>query len=318
MRSWTTEPGTDVIMMVSVGDRHFRIVTEIQTNGTPFFFWALKDAGVGFPRDCGRDRLIGHQWISAARSWSKDFVFEVEGKVLFYELDTVWTEVGSFTGGAFAENEDVTAESFAAHVEQEGAIVHRSCPSCADTHKDIFYKRITPVPSLSDFDGERPDNFLDLFTGSWFSTPSNQLNVDFKLYSSYDDAIEDVDAWTFCNYDEEHVGFPRECGPTALTVGQWSSTTSRTDGQDYILHVSGVVPLPAYNQWDVIASSANNVKKVELNDDILRQHLAATNGIIRRFCPSCWNPLHKEIYYKRISPLPAPSEFDGKTPEDFL
>lgn len=276
-----------------------------------------KDANVGFPRDCGRSQMVANQWTSASRSWSKDFVFEVEGRVLFNELDTVWTEVASVIDGAYAQNDDVTAESFAAHVEQEGAIVHRSCPSCAETHKEIYYKRITPVPSQSDFDGETPDSFLDLFIDNWFSSPSNVINVDFKLYSSYDDAVEGVNAWTFCNYDEEYVGFPRDCGPTELTAGQWNSK-SRNDGRDYTLYVSGVVPLPAYNQWDVIASSANNVRTIELDDNILRQHLATTNGIIRRFCPGCSNTLHKEIYYKRITPLPDPSEFDGKTPKDFL
>jgi len=309
--SWTSAPNNKI----DVDFKLYSTYEDAVLDNNAWDFCNYDSNQVGFPRDCGPTGFVGHQWTTT-RSWGKNFVFEVEGTVLFHELGAVWTEVASVSGGTFEQNEDVTAESFAAHVKQEGAIIHRSCPSCADTHKDIYYKRITPVPAEADFDGEIPDNFLDLFIDNWFSTPSNELNVDFKLYSTYDDAFVDANAWTYCNYDDEHVGFPRDCGPTEAVGAQWNSK-SRT-GKDFTLYVSGVVPLPAYNEWDAIASSANNVKNVEINDSMLRQHLATTNGIIRRFCPGCSNPLHKEIYYKRITPLPDPSEFDGKTPKDFL
>jgi len=92
-------------------------------------------------------------------------------------------------------------------------IVWRECPSCAESHKNVYYKRLTSMPD--DFD------LLDNLMNNWFSE-NNLLNVDFALYSSYEDAATNENPWQFCNYDDPLVGFPRDCGPDGAVTSQWN------------------------------------------------------------------------------------------------
>jgi len=101
--------------------------------------------------------------------------------------------------------------------ESPNGIIWRKCLYCTDTHKNIYYKRITDLPPSEDLD------FLGLLESNWYSTPSNELNVDFELYSSYEEALAGTGKWLFCNYDDEEVGFPRDCGPTKKYDNQWNS-----------------------------------------------------------------------------------------------
>merc|ERR1712129_486115 len=50
-------------------------------------------------------------------------------------------------------------------------------------------------------------------------------NGDFALYSSWNDLLFDQNAWTYCNYDDTGVGFPRDCGPNGAVGSQWTSRT---------------------------------------------------------------------------------------------
>ncbi len=99
---------------------------------------------------------------------------------------------------------------------QEVQIVRRACPSCKTSHKDIYYRRLTPMPT--DFD------LLDTLMHNWFSA-NNVLNVDFSLHSTYLDAYYGTNGWTFCNYDDPGIGFPRDCGPHERVNFQWNSYT---------------------------------------------------------------------------------------------
>jgi len=98
--------------------------------------------------------------------------------------------------------------------ESSQPIVYRHCKSCLESHQHIYYKRITAWPSADD------QNIADLFLNNWSSTPNNERDVDFNLYSSYEDALNNVDAWSYCNYDGG-VGFARDCGPMGYVGSQW-------------------------------------------------------------------------------------------------
>jgi len=105
-------------------------------------------------------------------------------------------------------------------------IIRRFCDSCSsDDHVDIYYKRLTPIPPFGEEDGEI--HFLDLFLNNWFNTPNNAMHVDFELYSTYEDAIGGENEWTFCNYNDATVGFPRDCGPNGHVSSQWNSYERR-------------------------------------------------------------------------------------------
>ena len=103
---------------------------------------------------------------------------------------------------------------------QDVPIVRRVCPTCRDTHKDVYYRRITPMPE--DFD------LLDILMNNWIDT-DNVLDVDFALYSTHLDAYYDTNRWTYCNYNYDYVGFPRDCGPTRGS-DNWNSYI-RTGGR---------------------------------------------------------------------------------------
>lgn len=105
------------------------------------------------------------------------------------------------------------------------SIIRRTCPNCVSTHKDIYYKRLTPVPHNI--------NLLD-YLQNRFRMEDNMLGTDFKLYSSYKDALDDNNTWTYCNYD--HVGFPRDCGPTRRVPDQWNRFY--IDTNDYAVDVA--------------------------------------------------------------------------------
>mmetsp|Transcript_614 Transcript_614/g.699 ORF Transcript_614/g.699 Transcript_614/m.699 type:complete len:819 (-) Transcript_614:14-2470(-) len=105
----------------------------------------------------------------------------------------------------------------------EVPIVRRVCPSCVDSHKDIYYRRLTTMPASF--------NLLDTLKNNWVDT-DNLLNVDFSLHSTYLDAFLGINGWTFCNYNDSNIGFPRDCGPDGRVNNQWNSYT-RGGGNAY-------------------------------------------------------------------------------------
>jgi len=105
-------------------------------------------------------------------------------------------------------------------------LIRRLCKWCSTSHQDIYYKRITEIPGMEELD------FLDLFMDNWFDSISNTLNVDFELYGSLEDAETGQNKWTFCNYNDPTVGFPRDCGPTGYKASQWNAM-SRYRGQSH-------------------------------------------------------------------------------------
>ena len=88
----------------------------------------------------------------------------------------------------------------------------RECSSCGSSHRDIYYKRLTDVTTFT------PWSYI---TDDWISN-NNLLNIDFKLYSSLQNALDDTNGWTYCNY-ANNVGFPRDCGPNGFVGSEWNT-----------------------------------------------------------------------------------------------
>jgi len=65
-------------------------------------------------------------------------------------------------------------------------------------------------------------NAYKVFTDTWRDA-ANKLNQDFKLYDNLDDARGNRGAWTFCNFNDPDVGFPRDCGKTGGVGNRWFS-----------------------------------------------------------------------------------------------
>ena len=40
----------------------------------------------------------------------------------------------------------------------------------------------------------------------WFDTYANTFHIDFDLFSTFEDALNDENPWTFCNFNHHGVG----------------------------------------------------------------------------------------------------------------
>ena len=77
-----------------------------------------------------------------------------------------------------------------------------------------FYTRTSDIPS--DF------NAYSIFTYTWANS-DNVLGTDFEIYSSLDDLKSGSNKWSYCNYNDPDVGFPRDCGPNGYIANTWFS-----------------------------------------------------------------------------------------------
>lgn len=114
-------------------------------------------------------------------------------------------------------------------------VFYRVCSDCQSSHKLIFYMRKSALPV--DF------SVYSQMTNLWQSA-NNLINVDFNLFSSYDDLLDGVNSWKFCNYDDNlnNVPFPRDCGPVSATTFQWSGSNNAQTYAYYVLLQDSVSP----------------------------------------------------------------------------
>lgn len=123
---------------------------------------------------------------------------------------------------------DVGSEAFTkALAASPTKIVKRLCSTCSGTHREIYYKRLTPVSADVDLFGVLKSNWTDY---------NNVLHTDFELYSDYDAAVtgQAAGSWQYCNFnDASGVGAFRDCGPTKAVQNQWNSFSGR-GGQDSV------------------------------------------------------------------------------------
>ena len=114
---------------------------------------------------------------------------------------TGWSQVygqGTYEDPENTDNELWADGSPTSHVVEPIFYVRRLCQSCSlNSHKDITYKRLTPVPAGMDV--------RNLFLDDWMSA-GNILGTDFNLFSTVNDAFSDTNPWLYCDYDDEGIG----------------------------------------------------------------------------------------------------------------
>eukprot|EP00588_Corethron_pennatum_P000124 CAMPEP_0194298416 /NCGR_PEP_ID=MMETSP0169-20130528/60151_1 /TAXON_ID=218684 /ORGANISM="Corethron pennatum, Strain L29A3" /LENGTH=484 /DNA_ID=CAMNT_0039048393 /DNA_START=44 /DNA_END=1494 /DNA_ORIENTATION=- len=215
---------------------------DAENDSNEWTFCNYDSPGIGFPRDCGP---VSGQWNSLNKGGKTP--------VSFYVWDQNPTILGgwsmTYSSGSGANNQDPALwNNGSEYIKQNGHIwddptfyIRRLCSVCAETHRDIIYKRLTTLPSDMDVQ--------DLFLANWVEK-DNKLGVDFKLYSSFEDAENDSNEWTFCNYDSPGIGFPRDCGPVS---GQWNS-----------LNKGGKTPVSFY-VWDQNPSTRSSKPSSDLS-----------------------------------------------------
>ena len=165
-------------------------------------------SGVGFPRDCGKTGHVGCQWNgnvspNCARVNIAYYILTKEICILPTVNGATWKQV--FSRGSFG-NVNVGRTKFNQYLTTESCnpiprgVVARLCRGCVNSHKAIFYKRLT---------SNVPDMYIT-FIQDWFSN-KNINKRDFFLYGSGYDLLSNRNQWNFCNYDDPGVGFPRDC-----------------------------------------------------------------------------------------------------------
>jgi len=93
----------------------------------------------------------------------------------------------------------------------------------------VKYTRNLGVHSVYVREAGRPQvDAFSLFTYRW-ANQDNILNTDFKIYDSEAAARSGTGAWTFCNYNDADVGYPRDCGRNGNQHNHWFSMPA--DGQ---------------------------------------------------------------------------------------
>jgi hypothetical protein len=144
--------------------------------------------------------------------------------------------------GAYGDADKGSVAFDALFAKSPTRIVRRECSTCAASHKEIYYKRLTSLGSL---------NLYTTLRNAWNST-GNMLHKDFDLHSSFAEASADEKKWAYCNYDDGHtcggVGAFRDCGPDHSVPDQWSSFAAQNCGQQsvrFCVDMSGKHPPPA-------------------------------------------------------------------------
>eukprot|EP01083_Nonionella_stella_P163213 536457_1 len=129
---------------------------------------------------------------------------------------------------------DVGYKAFNEYFHQAAVpIIRRECPQCNSTHQVIYYKKVATDDSFDAYETmyswENPSVY-DEYMGK-----DTSLHKVFNLYSSLSDALNDENAWTYCNYcdgtekdkygNKHACGSFYECGPTGNVPDQWCSPT---------------------------------------------------------------------------------------------
>lgn len=197
----------DKFNKLNVDFRLYGSMEDLKADKDKWTYCNYNDKGVGFPRDCGPASYTPSQWNALSRGQA-NVRFTVEPAV----NGIIGPEETVYMKGSFG-SKDIGKEAFDRKFKK-GSIVYRHCKACRESHKHIYYLRIADVPAgLSAY-----NTFLD----SWFDK-DNKLNVDFRLYSSLEDLKADKKRWSFCNFNDQGVGFPRDCAPDKYVPSQWNS-----------------------------------------------------------------------------------------------
>ena len=102
----------------------------------------------------------------------------------------------------------------------EPLVLLRLCATCQASHREVYYKRVTPFPPTF--------HLLDNLKYSTKQVRYQRYGHDFLIYSSYDDAMNNVNAWECLAYNYQK-GFPGDCGPNGTTVKDQQAIFNRLD-----------------------------------------------------------------------------------------
>ncbi len=109
-----------------------------------------------------------------------------------------------------------------------------------EQHLPIYIQFNISSPGLKERDGmiykrytKLPDNYslFDTLHRTW-SDKNNKFHIDFELFSNIHDAVIDKDPWKSCNFNDNGIGFSRDCGPNENSGGDWISINCDNNGNN--------------------------------------------------------------------------------------
>lgn len=169
---------------------------------------------------------IGDKFVGACED---DIVEKLEDHA-YTKADTsvTWTPVAG--RGMYYYKSPSREEFESIWAKSPNQILRRRCLECDLTHKEIYYRRYDTNGLPAELD------LMNTVKNRWTEENENEFNVDFKLFTTYEDAKNDQNAWVFCNFDQ-NVGFPRDCGPFDRVNNMWATFNNGRGKYDVAFYV---------------------------------------------------------------------------------
>jgi len=170
-------------------------------------------------------KSISHRITGECASAEKSF-FAKQGYVT--ESGVEWVKVAG--KGSFAEPKNTmhteqllggthtsySRSDFEALWAKSTQVLMRHCKYCKSTHRYTYLKR-------NDQNGLPPNvDLLKIVKDEWKQYENNTAKVDFNLYSTFDDALQEKMPWKTINSDYYDIGFARDSGPDGYVYDQWN------------------------------------------------------------------------------------------------
>ena len=79
---------------------------------------------------------------------------------------------------------------------------------------------------------------MNMFQNYW-SDEYNKMgpNKDFNLYSTYEDAVQKTNPWTYCNFNKNKRGFPRGCGDNGPNRNEYNNYLENGKAADHVFYI---------------------------------------------------------------------------------
>ena len=181
----------------------------------------------------------------------------------FYVEDSPWEPIAA-TGKFYIPDSSVVQDKLARFdelfYESRHKIARRICSDCSpDIYKDVYYRRVDG--SVDDALGGThsvPD-LAPILLGNFqpYGIDENVFNVDFKIYSSYEDALQEKNSWEYCEWlPPQTFGFPRKCKPyrsdpeSSLHMNRIDSSGNHAAGTQHVAFYTETVMEPEnIDEW---------------------------------------------------------------------
>jgi len=174
-----------------------------------------------------QERLVGAGQCSVVKdAWLNERLFYVPGESGIFdpEDETKWEKVHGLglDDFPFLKDNDSKYPNFWDKYEEDfraliaaspNQIIRRTCIYCWEGLKDIYIKRVTDIPDTC------KSLLYNLLAN--YDNKCGIPGTDFKLYSTYEDAINSTNEWAYYRF-KGGVGFPGESGPVSRTYNNWN------------------------------------------------------------------------------------------------